>query len=245
MVLVLFSLACLEGVATSKVGDLMSQQQIIKQCRSAIKSLLWEHAEFPLRNMREEDFRSSLLQKLRDLIGGSVSVLLKQHKNDSFLPIDDARREKAVTNRVHAEIQLHGKLTGRKKKSTRLTYDLVILKKKPVVFRVKQSGADVLEHLEMDDVAVVIEIKAAPSNKQHEKFKDDIKKLRSRKLGDARRFLVVIDKSMPLGMPIIGNREPEVSWWESLKKRGEWANDVEVWFLNEDEEPASRFAIQH
>jgi hypothetical protein len=216
-------------------------EKTFKQCQDAIKVVLEEHVKAPLFNMREEDFRSVLLQKLREKLEGKVSVVLKKDKTDDILPINKECREKAFTSRVHAEVRL---VTESRKHQA--TYDIVVLKNKPkpVVFRVRQSGTDVLECLEPNDVAVIIEIKAAPSNRQHRKFEEDIRKLRSRELGDSGKLLVVIDKSMPLGMPTIGCRMPNPSWRESLKEKGKRATDVEVWFLSEHEKPDSMYDVQ-
>lgn len=217
----------------------MSQeQQIVELCRSAIKSLLWEHVKFPLLNMREEDFRSSLLLKLRNLIKGSVSVRLKKDKDDGLLSMGDACNEKTITSRVHSEVRLIKKSMKRKaNKKDCQTYDIVVLKNRPVVFRVRQSGVDVVEKLELEDVSVVIEIKAAPSNRQHKKFEEDIGKLK--RLGCAKRIFVAIDKSISLGMPHIGSKKPNNVWQKGSRKLTKRAKDVEVWFLDDNEEPAN------
>lgn len=217
------------------------KEQTVECCRSAIRAILEEHAKAPLFNMREADFRSVLLHKLRERIKGKVSVELRRGKDRGVLPIDKAFHMKVWTSRVHSEVRLLPE-----KEKGRLTYDIVVLKDRPVVFRVRQSGTDVLEQLQREDVEVVIEMKAAPSNRLHKKFEEDIRKLRNRNVGNAKakRIFVAIDKSMPLGMPFIGKRKPNETWRKGLRKTQRGANDVEVWFLDEHEKPASMFAIQ-
>ena len=219
------------------------EERTVEKCRAAIRSLLRKHTRHPFFNMREEDFRSFLMQKLRTRIKGSVSVGLKKYGDRNLLELKKTQLKRAITSRVHAEVRLI--------EEKRDSFDIVVLKQKPkskpVVFRVKQSVTDVLERIELDDVAVVIEIKAAPSNKLHKDFEGDIKKLKG--LGydhpGLSRILVVLDKSIPLDMPSIGEKVPNASWRKSLRKTQKRATDVEVWFLNESEQPDSEFCVGH
>ena len=210
------------------------KKQVVECCRSAIEVLLKEHMGLPLFNMREEDFRSSLLQMLRKNISGKVPVTLKNDKDDIEVPMDLACREKAFTSRVHSEVRLIPE-----KGKGRQTYDIVVLKKQRVEFRVKQSGTDVLEKLALEDVEVVIEIKAAPSNRQHKKFKEDIGKLRN--LACAKRMLVVIDKSELHGMPPIGSKKSNLTWREGSREKARGSKDVEVWFHDKKRRPTRKF----
>ena len=218
----------------------MSQQvDVIEHCRSAIEELLQEHVRYPLFTMREEDFRSSLLQKLRARIKGHVRIRLKKDKDSTPLKILRTHRERATTSRVHSEIRLLEK--KKKNNKSRSTFDIVVLKDKPVALRVKQSATDVLERLEPEDVAVVIEIKAAPSNIQHKKIKDDISKLKGLRhtRPDLWRILVVIDKSLPLGVASYG-KKPNWKWLESSVATRAKRGDVEVWFLDKSEKVCRR-----
>ena len=144
---------------------------IIKHCRSAIDELLQEYVQQPYFNMREEDFRSSLLQKLRDRVEETVEVKLVWDKNGKSLPLPENGRDKHTTSRIHSEVRF-----GKTSKSPK--FDIVILKAHPVSFYVRQSETDVLSKLDINDVEVVIEVKAAPSNRQHNEFRRDIEKLK-------------------------------------------------------------------
>lgn len=218
-------------MAILQKDDPMSQRErVVKCCRSAIKVLLKEHKKSPLFNMREEDFRASLLQKLREKIKDDVYVTLKNDEDDNKLLIEQP--EKALTSLVHSEVRLINKRTkGKSNEKDRQTYDIVVLKNQRVVFRVKQSGADVLEKLNFENVAVVIEIKASPSNKTCRDIQGDLTKLA--RLKNIDRFLVVIDKSITHGLPTIGGRKPNWSWKESERKSVVRERNLEVCFLDE------------
>ena len=209
----------------------MSRQvDVIEHCRSAIKELLQEHVRYPLFNMREEDFRSSLLQKLRARIKDQVRIRLKKAKDRTPLKIAQIRREMATTSRVHSEVRIRENNNKR-----RPTFDIVVLKNKKVTFRVSQSVTDVLEQIELKDVAVVIEMKAAPSNMQHPKIMGDAKKLKglSRARPDLWRILVVIDKSLPLGLASY-EKNPNWKWLEAPRARRAKRDDVEIWFFDKN-----------
>lgn len=205
------------------------KESIIKRCQSVIEKLLQEYAKYPYLNMREEDFRSSLLQKLRTGVKEKVGVKLEWDRRGKAKQSLKHDGGKQVTSRVHAEVQLG-------KKNDKQKVDIVVLKNQPVSFCVRQSETDVLAKIDIEDVEVVIEVKAAPSNVQHPQFQKDIKKLKKLRGSKSNlwRLLVVVDKSLPLGMSHDGMKAPNWSWQKSLKKTRASRGDVEVWFLDED-----------
>lgn len=212
---------------TTHVSD---DDKTLAHCESSIKELFADHVNSPLCNMREEDFRASLLGKLRDAFKDSVPVvpvILFTKQGDSVV---DANDECLTTNRVHAEVAVT--------ESGKAVFDLIVFRDGPVRFTVNHGLTDVLKTVSVSDVAVAIEIKAAPTNGSRvmERIKNDIKKLKAlhRRAPRIRCFLVVIDKALLLGVAkSMSNHDQECV--EKLqrflmKRRGQ----IEMWYLGGD-----------
>ena len=215
-------------------------QDVYQICKEEIIKLLVDHAESPLKNMREEDFRATLLAMLRsrfegmapatiEAVSGSPAERLLQGKK----PIEDK------TSRVHAEV----KLVDKKDR-----FDLVVLRGTQVRFKVKRGMTDVQASMCLEDIAAVIEVKAAPLSHPSTPtgIRTDLEKLSKLSSDNSQvlRFLVVIEKSLSLGLVDDVEDSGHVRELENLltkEARLRHKNTVEVWYLAGRKLPPRQF----
>lgn len=177
-------------------------QDVLLSCEEAIRELLADHVEAPLKNTREEDFRASLLSALRKKFPERALVELWDSKQDKSVPLGSKPRE---TSLVHAEVKLGG---DEKKGNEKARVDLVVLNDM-VELKIKRGMTDVQASIRPKDVAAVIELKAAPFGWMREGIKKDLKKMSHllERVPNLKCFLVIIDKSISLGLADDGQED--------------------------------------
>lgn len=165
--------------------------------RDSIEDLLRQYVRAPLFNGREKDYQAVLFGMLRTKLPETVPAKFVEKNgrpNSRHLWSDEAG---AHTSRVHLELGFGQKgLAGAATKP-----DLVVFRDHPVTLRCSPDGpADIQDSLQVDDVEVAIEVKAAPSKNSGEaaKFAADVIKLAKLQCAypELRCFAVVIDKTV-------------------------------------------------
>jgi len=172
--------------------------------RAAIRSVLVDFTERPFFDVREGDVQARLLHEIRcRLTPPDVALLLRPHGDRRHAHPNSLR-----TSRVHQEAKLGEDQV-----------DLVVLASTgPVELVVHDNGPlDVIAPVRQQDLAAVIEVKAAPSKNMWKEFRKDLHKLNEmvRSSPDCDAFFVVFDKSLSLG----GTRSPvwpRFDWLDAL-----------------------------
>lgn len=218
-------------------------QDVHQICTEKIRELLTDHVQSPLKNMREEDFRATLLAMLRSGFEEMVPAMIETVPGSRAQRLLKSNKSiEGKTSRVHAEVKLGN---GKER------FDLVILRNRLAHFQVKRGLTDVLASIPLEDVEAVIEVKAAPLNHPsiEEGIRSDLNKLSKLRNHDLEllRVLVVIDKSLSLGLAENAEDSDQVKTIEDLlakEVRLRHENNVEVWYLNGRTLPPQLFTLQ-
>ena len=173
-------------------------------CEEEICKLLADHARSPLKNTREEDFRATLVAGLRSRFKKPVSAIIELKscgQAEQLLQDKKLNSIKDKTSRVHAEVKLGG---DEEKGNEKARFDIVVLREAQVRLVAKRGLTDVQATLQLEDVAAVIELKAAPLSSSSTKkgIRNDLERLAGLRSNNSEllRFLVVVDKSLSLGL---------------------------------------------
>ncbi len=235
-----------EGVGTIQMlerGNAMSKN-VSQICKKEICKLLTGHVQSPLKNMREEDFRATLLSMLRRRFKETVPALVE--------PVSGSRAERLLqgkksiedkTSRVHAEVKLGDDQQNGNEKDR---IDLAVLRRAHVRFMVKKGVTDVQASIRPKDVAVLIEVKAAPLNHSSTKkgLENDIEKLACyyRRNRVQLCFLVFIDKSLSLGLVDDGKDSGRIQNFEKFlrEKVKRHVKGVQIYYLGRKSESSRK-----
>lgn len=205
----------------------MVDSVVAQQVRDALQGALRAFRERPFDDMREGDPQGLIFSELRRTVTPADTALTLRH----LRPNAHSYAEGARTHRVHRELKLHDDWK----------LDIAIFRcDQAVEMVVHWNGPlDILATARGEDLAAVIEVKAAPSKNMWGAFRDDLAKLSSitNAYPECQGFFVAFDKSLALGGTTSMSR-PSFKWLDALLDDAE--GRVEAHFLNSKHEPSWR-----
>jgi hypothetical protein len=194
----------------------------VESTRSVLTEVLADFAARPFFNLREADPQAVILTELRKAISPPDVLLLPTRHYDG----EERHRHppELRTCRVHQELKLGDDIV-----------DLAVFKPEgPIVLKVHENGPlDVLATVRGEDLAVVVEVKSAPSKNMWRDFARDIEKLGriTRANPECHGFFIAFDKSLSLGGATSRVR-PDERWLSPLREDPE--GRVEAVWLGDD-----------
>ncbi len=183
----------------------MADKQMLEAVREAIRTLLLDFAAHPFFDVREGDVQARLFNEIRERIEPKDVALTLRRCGHGVHRYPEVMR----TSRVHRELKLSG----------RVKLDIAILKAEgSVELLVHENGAlDILAPVREEDLAGLVEIKAAPSRNMWRAYRDDLLRLANVTNANPRchGFFVTFDKSLRIGGS--GSEvKPNFKWLDTL-----------------------------
>lgn len=205
----------------------LAENQLVKQIRGVLREALSMFRDRPFGDMREGDPQALIFSRLRSVVTPSdVSLELKQRRAAAHTYVGSPR-----TNRVHRELKLHDEWR----------LDIAVFRDDVVVeMNVHGNGPlDILATVRGDQLAAVIEIKAAPSKNMWGAYRDDLAKLGmiTYAYPQCRGYFIGFDKSLSLA-GIRSTIMPSFAWLDALRE--DPAGRVEAHWLSAEGEPCFR-----
>lgn len=204
-----------------------AKESLSEEIRGVLQGALARFVARPFDDMREGDPQAVIFSALRDRVLPADTSLTLKH----LRPGAHSYAEPSRTARVHRELKLHDEWK----------LDIAVFRHDgPIEMLVHWNGPlDILAPVRGEDLAAVVEVKAAPSKNMWGAYRDDLAKIAA--ITDAYPecigFFIAFDKSLALG-GTTSTSAPCYRWLEALAE--EPTGRVEAHFLDTALQPAWR-----